>query len=397
MDIDELRVWLRLLLTPSVGRGQARQLLAVAGSPQALFEDVAAVAEAALLPGAGSALSAEPEDLAPQLQATQAWLAAGPDRYVWALGDVGYPPQLLDIDDPPLLLFAMGSLAGRWAAGDHLREAGLAMVGSRNPTPQGQLHAQRFARALAQQGLTIVSGLALGIDGAAHEGALAGGGQTVAVVGTGLDRVYPRRHLDLARRIVASGAIVSEFPLGTPPLNHHFPQRNRILAGLARATLVVEANLQSGSLITARLAAEQGKEVMAIPGSIDSPQSQGCHQLIVQGARLVGSVADVLEALGLLTLAAAGAVPQRSSSPSQELPVRPDRSEPPEAQVPETGLSPPLAALLPQLGFEALSFEDLQARCGWPAAELQAALLELELAGDLARLPGALFQRLVRA
>jgi DNA processing protein len=222
----------------------------------------------------------------------------------------------------------------------------------------------------------VVSGLARGIDGAAHEGALAGRGSTVAVVGTGLDRVYPRRHLDLARRIVGQGAIVSEFPLGTPPLNHHFPQRNRILAGLARATLVVEANLQSGSLITARLAAEQGKAVMAIPGSIDSPQSQGCHQLIVQGARLVAGVQDVFEELGW-----------------QAAPAQPAQPTAAEGQA----LGPVDAALLQALGFEPVSLDALQARCGWPTDRLQAHLLELELSGQLARLPGGLFQRLGRA
>jgi DNA processing protein len=270
----------------------------------------------------------------------------------------------------------MGTQARLWAEGQHPAQAMLAVVGSRNPTPQGQLHARQFAQALAQAGVCVVSGLARGIDGAAHEGALAGGGSTVAVVGTGLDRVYPRRHLELARRIVGQGAIVSEFPLGTPPLHHHFPQRNRILAGLARATLVVEANLQSGSLITARLAAEQGKAVMAIPGSIDSPQSQGCHQLIVQGARLVAGVQDVFEELGW--------------------PVAPA----PTAQVgaaPDEALSPAEAALLNALGHEPVSLDALQARCGWPTDRLQAHLLQLELTGQLARLPGGLFQRLGRA
>jgi DNA processing protein len=251
----------------------------------------------------------------------------------------------------------------------------LAVVGSRNPTPQGERHARQFAQALAQAGVCVVSGLARGVDGAAHEGALAGGGSTVAVVGTGLDRVYPRRHLGLARRIVGQGAIVSEFPLGTPPLNHHFPQRNRILAGLARATLVVEANLQSGSLITARLAAEQGKAVMAIPGSIDSPQSQGCHQLIVQGARLVAGVQDVFEELGW-----------------QGAPVQPAHA--PAADGEALALPPVDAALLQALGYEPVSLDALQARCGWPTDRLQAQLLELELTGQLARLPGGLFQRL---
>lgn len=194
----------------------------------------------------------------------------------------------------------------------------------------------------------------------------------MAVVGTGLDRVYPRRHLELARRIVAQGAIMSEFPLGTPPLNHHFPQRNRILAGLAQATLVVEANLQSGSLITARMAGEQGKEVMAIPGSIDAPQSQGCHRLIVEGARLVGSVQDVLEGLGQPPSGWAGSLPTPAARASDD-------------------------PLLLALGHEPVAFDALQLRCGWPTERLQARLLELELEGKLAPLPGGWWQRIERA
>jgi DNA processing protein len=390
MDSDELAAWLRLVLTPGLGRAQARRLLAAAGSPQAVFE-LGAEALAGL---AGSATGSIPlpANWPESVQTTLAWLDGGADRFVFALGDEGYPPALLDIDDPPLLLFAMGTQARRWAEGEHESQHWLAMVGSRNPTPQGLMHARQFAQALAQQGVGIVSGLALGIDGASHEGALAAGGSTVAVVGTGLDRVYPRRHLDLARRIVGSGAIVSEFALGTPPLAHHFPQRNRILAGLARATLVVEANLQSGSLITARLAAEQGKEVMAIPGSIDSLQSRGCHQLIIEGARLVTAVQDVLEELDII---APDASADTSADASRARARRLD-----ETQADPQGLEPASAedaALLRALGFEPIGLDALQACCGWPTERLQARLLELELDGQLARLPGGLFQRLVRA
>ncbi len=376
MPVDELEAWLRLLLTPGLGRVQARRLLAVAGAPQQVFEQPQQVCQAAGLERLLPALSAPPPELSAQVRATRAWLDAGSDRHVFTLGDAGYPRTLLDIDDPPLLLFAMGVLARQWAQGAQPDQTWLAVVGSRNPTPQGELHAQAFSRALAQAGVCIVSGLAAGIDGAAHAGALAGGGATVAVVGTGLDRVYPRRHLELARRIVAQGAIVSEFPLGTPPLNHHFPQRNRILAGLARATLVVEANLQSGSLITARLAAEQGKDVMAIPGSINAPQSRGCHRLIVEGARLVTSAQDVLEELGLCAAAASAASPLAPAKPATD---------------------PADAALLQALGFEPVAFDALQLRCGWPTDRLQARLFELELQGQLAHLPGGWWQRLVSA
>jgi DNA processing protein len=216
----------------------------------------------------------------------------------------------------------------------------------------------------------VVSGLALGVDGAAHEGALAGGAPTLAVVGTGLDRVYPRRHLALAHRIAEQGALISEYPLGTPPLPGNFPRRNRLIAGLSQGTLVVEAALQSGSLITARLAAEQGREVFAIPGSIHAPQSRGCHALIRQGAKLVESAQDILEDLRITT---------------PESPARP------------TTINDPLLdpeGLLKAMGFDPVSLDALQARTGLDTATLQARLLELELDGHLGRLPGGLLHRL---
>lgn len=256
----------------------------------------------------------------------------------------------------------------------------IAIVGSRNPTAQGAETARAFARAFGEAGIPVVSGLALGVDGAAHTGALeAGGGPdrlaTVAVVGTGLDRVYPARHRELAHRIAAQGLIVSEYSLGTPPLNQNFPKRNRIIAGLSRGTLVVEAALRSGSLITARLAAEQGREVFAIPGSIHSPQSRGCHALIRQGAKLVESVGDVLEELRF----DGSPAPKSGTSPQQSL-----QAEPADANDP---------GLLGEMGFDPVSLDALCARTGYSAAELQARLLELELDGRVARLPGGLFQR----
>jgi DNA processing protein len=288
------------------------------------------------------------------------------------LGDGGYPASLLETADPPLMLYLLGAPAF------DLTQLGrsIAIVGSRNPTAQGAESARGFARAFGEAGITVVSGLALGVDGAAHTGALeAGGGTdrlaTVAVVGTGLDRVYPARHRELAHRIAAQGLIVSEYSLGTPPLNQNFPKRNRIIAGLSRGTLVVEAALQSGSLITARMAAEQGREVFAIPGSIHSPQSRGCHALIRQGAKLVESVGDVLEELRFDAPAASSAEP------------------PPQAE-PATASDP---GLLGELGFDPVSLDALCARTGYSAAELQARLLELELDGRVARLPGGLFQR----
>jgi DNA processing protein len=232
---------------------------------------------------------------------------------------------------------------------------------------------------LGEAGIAVVSGLALGIDGAAHEGALEAAVDplspaTVAVVGTGLDRVYPARHRALAHRIAERGLIVSEFALGTPPLNQNFPRRNRIIAGLTRGTLVVEAALQSGSLITARLATEQGREVFAIPGSIHSPQSRGCHALIRQGAKLVETVDDVLEELHF----------DRAAAPAAAAPPREECSTPPHAR------------LLDAMGYDPVSLDALCARIGDAAATLQARLLELELAGRVGRLPGGLFQRIAQ-
>jgi DNA processing protein len=262
----------------------------------------------------------------------------------------------------------------------------LAIVGSRNPTPQGQANARQFAKNLAQAGLTIVSGLALGVDGAAHEGALAANGQTdvaltLAVVGTGLDRVYPKAHHDLAHRITPHGALLSEYPLGTPPLNANFPKRNRLIAGLSNGTLVVEAALKSGSLITARLATEQGKEVFAIPGSIHAAQSRGCHWLIRQGAKLVESTQDILEELQLPGPAMADPRPKPADAAAKL-----------GCDLPDTD-----PGLLEALGFDPVGLDALQARCGLATAELQARLMGLELDGQVARLPGGLFQRLANS
>lgn len=377
MDAQELKAWLRLLLAPGLGRQAARALLQAFGSPQAVFDASAADWQALGLQRQLGALAQEPPELADQLARTLAWLE-GENCFVFTLGDAAYPQALLEIEDPPLLLFAMGTLARAWQQGqaDALR---LAVVGSRNPTPQGELNARQFAQSLAGLGVCVVSGLALGIDGAAHAGALDGGGSTVAVVGTGLDRVYPRKHLALARRIAGQGMLLSEFPLGTPPLSHHFPQRNRIISGLSRATLVVEANLQSGSLITARLAAEQGRDVLALPGSIHSPQSRGCHVLIQQGARLVTCVQDVIDELKWAL----------QPVPSLQTPA----GEAPGAAGPREAEHPLLIAL----GFDPMGLDALQQRCGWPAEHLQAELLNLELDGQIAHLPGGQFQRLVRA
>lgn len=379
---EELGAWLRLVLTPGVGPESARRLLAAFGEPKAIFEQTETALCQVVSASQAQALCLMPEGCDALTQDTLAWLqaATGPGRRVVTLGDAVYPAPLLDIPDPPLMLYAMGQTS-------HLAklraQQALAMVGSRNPTPQGADNARAFASSLAASGLTVVSGLALGVDGAAHEGALQGAaaGQlaTIAVVGTGLDRVYPRQHRDLAHRIAQNGLILSEYPLGTPPLAPNFPRRNRLISGLSQATLVVEAALASGSLITAKQALEQGRDVMAIPGSIHATQSKGCHALIKQGAKLVESAQDVLEELRLPT------APMQTALTLDDAP-QPARSRAEADNDTEQ-------ALLRALGHDPVGLDALQARCGWPTAQLQAQLLELELMGQVGRLPGGLYQR----
>lgn len=364
MDRDELTAWLRLLETPQVGRESARKLLAAFGSPQSVLDAPTAARKEVVSSATATALAKVPDTVVALVDATVNWLAnatADAARQVLTLGDPSYPHLLLETADPPLLLYLQGDA-------NLLHTPGLAVVGSRNPTPQGKENARSFSAHLSQAGFTIVSGLALGVDGAAHEGGLSGPGSTVAVIGTGLDRVYPRRHLELAHRISTQGLMVSEYSIGTPPLPPNFPMRNRIIAGLTRGTLVVEAALQSGSLITARLASEAGRDVFAIPGSIHSPQSRGCHALIKQGAKLVDGAQDVLEELPLQGLMA----------PATAEPDPPQESGDP---------------LLQALGFDPVNLDSLVARTGWSAALLNTRLLELEMAGQVARLPGQLFQR----
>jgi DNA processing protein len=360
MAREELAAWLRLLLTPGVGNETARKLLAAFGLPQTVFAQGLAAQQTVVGARIAEALQEIPDELEPALERLQTWLVESDRHHLLTLGDARFPSALLQIADPPVLLYVLGDLE----ALSHPNK--LAIVGSRNPTHQGAANAHQFAQALGQAGLCIVSGLALGVDGAAHEGALAAGARTIAVVGTGLDRVYPKRHLNLAHRIAERGALVSEFPLGTSPLPANFPQRNRIIAGLSQGTLVVEAALQSGSLITARMAAEQGREVFAIPGSIHAPQARGCHSLIRQGAKLVESAQDILEDLQL-------GAPATLEDGSTTVPPEDD--------------------LLDALGHDPVSLDALQARTGLDTATLQARLLELELDGWVGRLPGGLLQR----
>ena len=395
MEREELGCWLRLTLTPGVGNETARKLLAAFGLPDAVFSQPLTALRQVVSATQAAHLCTEPAELAALLERTWSWLQeTGNDvaqRHIVVLGDADYPASLLCMEDPPLMLYLLGvgnfssnSLKTPVTQADIAIDSiaknlacSIAVVGSRNPTPQGAANARQFSKALAQAGLTVVSGLALGVDGAAHEGALdslePGSHRlvTVAVVGTGLDRVYPKSHFELAHRIAQQGLLISEYPLGTPPLAANFPKRNRLIAGLTQGTLVIEAALKSGSLITARLTAEQGKDVFAIPGSIHSPQARGCHALIKQGAKLVESAQDVLEEMKL------GATMPLAILASETL--RPSSSE---------------NTLLDALGFDPVGLDALQARCGLDTANLQAQLMALELDDQIARLPGGLFQRL---
>jgi DNA processing protein len=352
-----LASWIRLSLVDGLGPASFRKLLSAFGLPEQIL-------------GANRAdlCRAVPAEMARRIldQSNDAAVAVALEwaqqqgNQIVTLADESYPRRLLEIADPPPLLY----LRGR---SELLDCDGLAIVGSRNATPQGLANAESFARAFSEAGLTIVSGLALGIDAAAHRGGLAGRGSTIAVMGTGADAVYPVSNRVLGEDIAARGLLVSEFPVGTPPHSGNFPRRNRIISGLARGCLVVEAAVSSGSLITARQAAEQGREVFAIPGSIHSPLSRGCHLLIKQGAKLVESASDVIEELGTVA------------------PVR-------LADTPK--ISGPEDRLLPYMGYDACSLDALVERSRLTAEAVSAMLLQLELEGKIASLPGGRYQRL---
>ncbi len=378
---EELGAWLRLSLTHGVGNETMRRLMAAFGMPEAVFTQSSSSLRQVVSAAQALALQQEPDGWQTLLDDTWEWLQTPAGlhvkRAIVTLGDNDYPSALLEMPDPPMMLYVLGQTD--WLSKLEATSC-IAVVGSRNPTPQGEQNAKAFAQALSSAGLTVVSGMALGVDGAAHEGALSGAAPealaTIAVVGTGLDRVYPKHHLQLAHQIAQRGLILSEYPLGTPPLNANFPKRNRIISGLSQATLVVEAALKSGSLITAKQALEQGKEVLAIPGSIHSTQSKGCHALIKQGAKLVESAQDVLEELR---------VPD------------PFKSNPNPATDEDESAVTPEADLLTSMGFDPVGLDALQARCGLDTASLQTQLLTLELEGQIGRLPGGLFQRMAKA
>jgi DNA processing protein len=377
LPAHRLAAWLRLERTPGIGPRAVATLLAAFGSPEAILAaDVAALA-AHVSPAQARALGQPPGDTTQRIiDATLRWRET-PGHHVLALGAPGYPELLARIPDPPPLLYIKGQ-AGLLAG------PALAIVGSRNASVQGRANAEAFAEALSGAGVCIVSGLALGIDAAAHEGALRRCGSTVAVVGTGPDLVYPVRNRALCERIAQAGCIVSAYPVGTPPLPGNFPKRNRIISGLAAGVLVVEAAAQSGSLITARQAAEQGRDVFAIPGSIHAALAKGCHVLIREGARLVDTAQDVLEALALSPLFALQAKAVLPALDIQQVDVT--------AAFGHAGDTD--ADLLAALGHDPVEPDVLLARVGGHAGELGARLLVLELAGRVEQLPGGLVQRI---
>ncbi len=363
--------WLRLTLVPGIGGETQRKLLAAFGLPEQIF----AAERSALAAVIGSKATERLLETATceAVEAAQAW-ASLPGQHIVTLADADYPAPLLELPDPPTLLYVRGSrsLLGKISATG--TSSAIAVVGSRNATGQGEANAHAFAGALAEAGFCIVSGLALGIDAAAHRGALAAKGDTIAVIGTGADRLYPARNRDLATEIAAHGAIISEFPLGTPAAAANFPRRNRLISGLSQGVLVVEAAVESGSLITARLAGEQGREVFAIPGSIHSPQSRGCHRLIRQGAKLVETAEDILEELSPHQRRACRTAITHRDTPSGE--------------------SGDMARVLGCAGYDPVTIDELAARSGLTADTLSVILLQLELDGHIATLPGGRYQRL---
>lgn len=373
-DLQEKRAWLRLSLEPGLGPVRGRALLACFGSPAAIY----AASPTALSSVIPRALARQlhlplPAPHTARIEASLRWLQA-PNHHLLTLAHDTYPPTLRDLPDAPLVLYASGQPA-------RLHGACLAIVGARGATPAGLAIARAFGQALAHQGWTIVSGLALGIDAAAHQGALAAGDRgagTAAVLGTGIDIVYPRGHETLQARIAARGVLLSALPLGTPARRHHFPQRNHLVAALAHGVLVVEAGRHSGALITARLAGELGREVFAVPGSIHSPLSRGCHALIRDGARLVETIDDLRDELQRLW--PTPAVSARCTMPPESAPQGPA----PDAQQRQ---------VLNALASDTLHADALIALSGLPAQAVAAALGGLALQGRVWQLPDGTYQR----
>lgn len=371
---DEIAAWLRLIGTRGAGSVAIRRLLGVYGLPHYIFQQSpAALAQVVGAKLAEALKQVNVEHLAQHVARVRNWMTIAGNHFV-TLADPAYPRTLLEIADPPAFLYVKGRL-------ELLHAPSLAIVGSRNGSPQGLANAEQLAHTLAHAGLTIVSGLALGIDGAAHRGALNSPYSTIAVVGTGIDLVYPARHHALAHEIATHGALVSEWPLSANARAQHFPQRNRLIAGLTQGVLVVEATLQSGSLITAHLAGEMGREVFALPGSIHSPLTKGCHRLIKEGAKLVECAQDILDEIRHTG-------PERASMISPASPLQTDEMS--------ATLNTNAHSVLAALSYDPTSLELLATRTKLNSAILQATLLQLELDGWITALPGGRIERIKR-
>jgi len=369
IQAETLTSWLALYHAPGIGPARFNRLLEIFGDPADILKT-----GRGQLHQFGLADSTIDALRQPDVQAIEHDLEwqAKPGNRIMTCQDTDYPALLQEISDPPPLLYIHGNI-------EVLQEPQLAMVGSRNPTAAGRQTAIDFARHLSTAGLVITSGMALGIDAAGHQGALDAGAPTIAVMGTGLDRVYPARHRDLARQIAQIGVLVSEFPPGTPPIAENFPRRNRIISGLSLGTLVVEAAIRSGSLISARYALEQGREVFAIPGSIHNPLARGCHHLIRQGAKLVETAQDIMDELGALAAALDRGVTTASPSGSRETTPQLDED---------------YAQLLESIGFENTSIDMLVKTTHLTPAEVSSMLLQLEMNGYIAANPGGFYNRL---
>lgn len=409
-DDESLAAWLRLVHTPGIGAVTGQLLLRRLGPPEAILQASYATVRALVRSDeTARALLADDPVREQDIQAALAWLHAGDDRHILALDDPRYPAALLDLPDAPLLVYARGSLAA-------LQPAAVAIVGSRRASHEGLRNAQALAEALARRGIVVTSGLAEGIDAAAHQGALegapAGQASTIAVTGAGIDRIYPAHHLPLARRMLEQGGLVlSEQPLGSAPVRANFPRRNRMIAALSRGTLVVEAALRSGSLITARQAAELGREVMAVPGSIHNPLSHGCHHLIRDGATLIETVDDILQALGMVSpgqdasdqetirggrIRARQHTARRASGRREWQSIIADQESGAVEQAPSRPAPPDNDSrdLLTILAASPMSAEALASRLDWPIDRILITIQLLELGGYIGRHVDGRWQRL---
>ena len=377
---NELESWISLTRVPGVGPKTFQTLLLEFDSPlDALNASISSLKNAGVSDKVAKLIVDSKNNQSQSILADTEWLNAADDHHIITLNSKEYPPLLKQISNPPPLLYIHGNPS-------LLKDPQLAIVGSRQPTQGGQSASYDFAHHLGKTGLCITSGLALGVDGYAHQGAIDSNSPTIAVIATGIDRVYPAKHRDLAHKIVEKGAIVSEFPIGTQPKAENFPRRNRIISGLSYGTLVVEAALQSGSLITARLAGEQNREVFAIPGSIHNPLARGCHQLIRQGAKLVETAQDILEEMANVI--------DMTVVNKQEIIAISKQEHASDSIQKDPKLQDDYQTLLDKMGFDPTPIDQLVVRTGFSPESIAAMLLILELQNQVASSGGGTYTRL---